>query len=131
RNAPHVWAGAILLKNSVTSRQFIKDWLECCKLPGMLQGVSKRPPYEGFVHHQHDEGILGVVAAKEIKNVHYIPIDNVFYSYMRMHRRKDNSYSLLGYTSSDMLGFEKKLLEKPIFKQIRKAIQYFSNERAD
>jgi hypothetical protein len=105
--SPHVWAGMILLKNSPKSRAFIKSWLSLCENPSLLMtgGKGKTPNQPNFSHHQHDEGILCAVAAKNRDKINFFPMDQNFYNHFKMHRRKKDDQSLLGDAFYGQYGF--------------------------
>jgi len=95
--SPHVWAGMLLLRNSPTSRAFIKKWQSLCENTHLLTAQpSKAPNQPNFSHHQHDEGILSALAAKHAAEIQYVPMDKTFFKYFKMHRRKKDDISLLG-----------------------------------
>lgn len=109
RNSHHVWAGIIVLRNSVASRKFISDWLHACEQTDLLLGVTKTENFPEFTHHQHDEGILGVLAARENAIVAFLPMDDTYRKHIHGHRRHSDDKSLLGFTSSQFSSPERRL----------------------
>ena len=126
RYGHHVWAGIVVIKNNFKSRKFIQDWLDAASDPDLLTGKNlKHPNYPEFLHHQHDEGILSVLASRDSELVQFVKTDKKFIDHFHTHRRKfDNqNMSLLGFTSMDLLRYERKMLNRPIIKQLRTMVQ--------
>lgn len=95
--SPHVWAGMLLLRNSPTSRTFIKKWLSLCEDSHLLKAEPSRLPNQSnFSHHQHDEGILSALAAKHAQDINFFPMTKEFFAHIKMHRRKSDVTSILG-----------------------------------
>lgn len=100
RQAQHVWAGILVLRNSEQSRAFIKEWLKYCEQDTLLRGDSFiEPNYAEFTHHQHDEAILSVLATREANMVNFVDIDPIFYEHFAVHMRKRNQESLIALMS--------------------------------
>lgn len=119
RYSHHVWAGILVLRNSKQSRNFIHQWLTLCKNTDLLTGRKQYSlPFPEFSHHQHDEGLLSVLAGKESENVSFTPMNATFFRYIHMHRRKDSKRSLIGYTSTQYHSIERKWLGAEITKTI-------------
>ncbi len=107
RNGHHVWAGIIVVRNSKQSRALIQQWLEYCEQNTLLQGkVLKVQNYPEFTHHQHDEAILSVLVNREAKVVNFVAMNDDFYSYIKVHRRKTSNQSLIAYISSRNIDYE-------------------------
>jgi len=122
RKGPHVWAGILVVKNTPEGRKFIKDWLDGCCDTDLVMGTNlKSSNYPEFLYHQHDESILSVLGSRETDLVKFIKMDKTFFEYFYMHRRKTaaQDVSLVGFTNMDLTRFERKLLNRPVIKQLR------------
>ncbi|HLD95852.1 MAG TPA: hypothetical protein VI959_04365 [Alphaproteobacteria bacterium] len=112
QKSPHVMGGLVFIKNTPTTRAFIKQWLDYCCDADLLTGRNqKEPALHGHSHHQHDEGILSVLAGRENNLIVYVPADQEFFKHIRMHRRKANTESLWPYTSDALYREEKYFLQ--------------------
>ena len=112
RYGHHVWAGILVLRNSPKSRAFIKTWLGLCQNEQLLKGVTfKSQNFPEFSHHQHDEGILSALAARESDKVAFFKKDcKEFESYIHFHRRKEDRKTLVGYVAHNFSHLQKRLL---------------------
>lgn len=83
--APHIWAGISVYRNTSAARQFVTKWLDYCQDPicnveneilnaGTLLEKSKFKPYPAFIHHHHDESIISVLYAKEPEGKYILPL---------------------------------------------------------
>lgn len=130
RYGHHVWAGLLIIKNNKSSRKFISDWLHACCNENLLKGSDlKYSNYPEFKYHQHDESILSVLGNRDADIVQFVNIDNYFHELFYMHRRKSDreDMSLIGFTNMRLMRFERKLLNRPILKQLREIITNFFN----
>ncbi len=119
RYSHHVWAGILVLRNSKQSRSFIEQWLRLAKNTDLLTGRKQHSlPFPEFSHHQHDEGLLSVLAGKESAQVSFTPMNASFFRYIHMHRRKDSKRSLIGSISTQYHSIERKLLGAEMTKMI-------------
>lgn len=115
RYGHHVWAGILVLRNSKQSRSFIEQWLRLGKNTDLLTGRKQHSlPFPEFEFHQHDEGLLSVLAAKQAALVNFISMDRAFFIHINMHRRKSNRRSLLGCFSIQYSGIERRILNAPM-----------------
>lgn len=120
REGHHVWAGILVLRNSMVSRRFIQQWLTLCQNSDLLTGNKQHSAnFPEFAVHQHDEALLSVLAAKNREKIAFLPIDKKFSRYMQMHRRKNNDISLLGHISIQYHYIERKLLNAKITKKLQ------------
>lgn len=111
-DAPHVMGGLLFIRKTPESVSFIQEWLRLCSNADLLTGRNqKKSPLPGFSNHQHDEGILSVLAAKQEAIISYVPVDQTFFSVIRMHRRKTDRESLLPYATDLLYRQEKKIIE--------------------
>lgn len=110
--SPHVWAGILVLKNTPKSRQFIREWLSLCKKPELLTGSDNSVPNQpNFSHHQHDEGILGAVAAVHSEDVYFQKMNKDFWTHFGMDRRKTPEKSMLMHVIPNLNKIQKKILK--------------------
>lgn len=60
---PHFWAGAILIRNSRTTRSLINNWLELCTKPNLLHPDSSIDyMFNGeLIGHRHDQSLLNCI----------------------------------------------------------------------
>lgn len=61
-----VWAGIGLYKACTSTIEFVKTWLETCKLPGILTDDPSvlGPELPGFQEHRHDQSVLACLVHK-------------------------------------------------------------------
>lgn len=57
----HVWAGAIALKKSQVSINFVREWLQLCEQPRLLGPITHFQHVPGFVRHSHEQALLSVL----------------------------------------------------------------------
>jgi hypothetical protein len=67
RDEPQVWAGAMVIKNSPTSRDFVLRWLAPFREDWNLvdDSPSSTPNHPLFVEHRHDQSILSILAYRD------------------------------------------------------------------
>lgn len=124
RNGPHVWAGMLVLRNSKQSRAFVSEWLKYCEQDTVLQGlIFNSPNHPEFTHHQHDEAILSVLVNRESDVVKFVPIDDIFYKHITVHRRKSNNPSLISLMSSQNIELEYVLQDSWPINKIRSLME--------
>jgi hypothetical protein len=69
-----VQASAIFFRISPTTRNFIKEWLLWCQMPGFIDdSPSKLPNHPEFAEHRHDQAILTCLAIKYHYRLHWWP----------------------------------------------------------
>lgn len=69
-----VQASVILFKVSDFSRAFVKEWLELCLVPGLIDdSPSQTPNHEEFREHRHDQSLLTCLAYKYNVSLHWWP----------------------------------------------------------
>jgi len=67
-------ASVIVIRNSEWVRGFIKNWLEWCTYPGLIDdSPSKLPNHPEFKEHRHDQAILTCIAIRERIDLHWWP----------------------------------------------------------
>ncbi len=64
-------SGFLILKNTPTSRAFIKEWLAACEVKEyLLDNVQDgKPEYSCLVEHKPDQAILGILAFKHREKI--------------------------------------------------------------
>lgn len=69
-----VQASVIIIRNTKFARDFIKEWLLYCQMPGFIDdSPSKSSNHPEFAEHRHDQAILTSVAYKHKIKLHYWP----------------------------------------------------------
>ncbi len=87
-NHTQLQASCIILKNTGFARNFIKEWLCWCMMPGFIDdSPSKLPNIEGFREHRHDQAILTNLAFKYKLQFHWWPVQ---YCLRYKHQYTDN-----------------------------------------
>jgi hypothetical protein len=67
-------ASVIIICNSESARQFVKQWLEGCCVPGWIDdSPSKLPNLPEFQEHRHDQAILTCWAIRNDIPLHWWP----------------------------------------------------------
>jgi hypothetical protein len=76
-DAFQVEAGVIAMRNCSKTRKIIKEWMEWCCKPGVVNDdASKTPNFDTFVDHRHDQSILTIE-----KVLHDIPTSSAIREY--------------------------------------------------
>ena len=116
RYGHHLWAGLLVLRNSLHSRTFIQEWLRVCQKTELLKTgrTHNAPSFPEFSHYQHDQSLLSVLATREAEAIHFMRMDPAFFKYINMHRRKDNRHSLIGCLSVQYRGIVRQWLDAEI-----------------
>ena len=100
-----VQASVIFFKVNDTTRNFIKEWLLWCQMPGFIDdSPSKLPNHPEFAEHRYDQAILTCLAIKYNINLHWWA-DHLWYesqryrwpedkypSMFKHHRKRNNEY---------------------------------------
>jgi hypothetical protein len=69
-----VQASVIFFKVNEATRNFVKEWLLWCQMPGFIDdSPSKLPNYPTFAEHRHDQAILTCLQIKYGYKVHFWP----------------------------------------------------------
>ena len=92
-----VQASVILFKNTQKVRDFVKEWLLWCQMPGFIDdSPSKLSNAATFKEHRHDQAILTCLQIKHGYKLHYWPAsyNNGLFDYPRLPEYKD-SYPIL------------------------------------
>lgn len=87
-------ASVIFIKVNQNTRNFVKEWLLWCQMPGFIDdSPSKLPNHPEFAEHRHDQAILTCIAIKYGYKLHYWA-DARWYSTQR-HRWPGDNYPLM------------------------------------
>lgn len=100
KHLKQVQASVIFIKVNQNTRNFVKEWLLWCQMPGFIDdSPSKLPNYPTFAEHRHDQAILTCLQIKYGYKLHWWPTayaehirvagDN--YPVMFDHHRKRNT----------------------------------------
>lgn len=67
-------ASVIFFRVSKRSKDFIREWLAYCQIPGLIDdSPSKLPNYPTFAEHRHDQAIITCLAIKYNIPLHWWP----------------------------------------------------------
>jgi hypothetical protein len=74
-NDKQVQASVIFFKVNQKTRDFVKEWLLWCQMPGFIDDSPSKIPnyYDGFVEHRHDQAILTCLQIKYGYKLHWWP----------------------------------------------------------
>jgi hypothetical protein len=113
KNFPQLWAGFMVFKNTQTSREFVKKWLDMCLNTNWLKGY-------GQGRHQHDQSLMGICFLQNQKGMHGVDAKE-FRNILKWHHRHKNEsdYGLLVYQKPGMHYFEHKAWRFPPLKWLR------------
>lgn len=101
-----VQASLIFFKVNQKTRDFVKEWLVWCQMPGFIDdSPSKLPNHPEFAEHRYDQAILCCLQIKYGYKLHWWP-DKLWYesqrykwpedkypSMIKHHRKRNNEYS--------------------------------------
>lgn len=103
-----VQASVIFIRVSQFAKDFIKEWLMYCQVPGLIDdSPSKVPNYPTFAENRHDQALLTCLQIKYGLKLHYWPAsyNNGAFFYDRLeqyqdtypaifnhHRKRNNEY---------------------------------------
>lgn len=66
-------AGILIIKNSLSSREFILNWLKACTNMNLISpSYSKNKQFKDFIAHREDQSLLSVLAYKNFGNIKII-----------------------------------------------------------
>lgn len=86
-----VQASVIFFKVNQNTRNFVKEWLLWCQMPGFIDdSPSVLPNHPEFAEHRHDQAILTCLAIKYGYKLHWWA-DHLWYESQR-HRWPDDKY---------------------------------------
>lgn len=74
KSIKQVQASVIFFKVNQNTRNFVKEWLLYCQMPGFIDdSPSKLPNYPTFAEHRHDQAILTCLQIKYGYKLHFWP----------------------------------------------------------
>jgi hypothetical protein len=89
-----VQASVIFFKVNQNTRNFVKEWLLWCQMPGFIDdSPSKLPNHPEFAQHRYDQAILTCLAIKYGYKLHWWA-DRLWYESQR-HRWPDDHYTAM------------------------------------
>lgn len=67
-------ASVVIFRNTEVSRKFVKQWLDFCQQPGLIDdSPSKEPNHPEFRENRHDQAILTCMAYRDNILLHWWP----------------------------------------------------------
>lgn len=93
RDAGHLNAAILAVKNTPYSRSFIKKWLEIGEISGIIDDTRSSEEYKEFVDHRHDQSILSLLYLQNANYIKHIPQEEYIGSVYH-HRRRNMNQSL-------------------------------------
>lgn len=64
-NAEDCWGGALLVKKTVNTTKYMKEWLDmCCNFEDITDTGSKIENHSLFCEHRHDQSLLSIILHK-------------------------------------------------------------------
>jgi hypothetical protein len=64
-NAEDCWGGAIIIKKSINSVKYIKEWLDmCCIYENITDSPSIAENSNEYIEHRHDQSLLSIILYK-------------------------------------------------------------------
>lgn len=89
RDATQLDASIIILKNSIKSKKFIKEWLEICTHEDLLTDLpSVSQEHSDFTDHRHDQAILTLLSYKYNDICEFMP-NNAYSKWILAHKRRN------------------------------------------
>ncbi len=90
-----VQASVIFFKVNEATRNFVKEWLLYCQMPGFIDdSPSKLPNYLEFAENRHDQAILTCLQIKYGYKLHWWP-DKLWYEGMKYRWPEDKYPAIL------------------------------------
>ena len=97
-----VQASVIFFRVNQKTRDFVKEWLLWCQMPGFIDdSPSKLPNFPTFAEHRHDQAILTCLAIKYGYNFNHwwptpysmhLPRTDQYPVLFNHHRKRDNEF---------------------------------------
>lgn len=101
-NEKQVQASVIFFRVNQKTRDFVKEWLLYCQMPGFIDdSPSKLPNYPTFAEHRHDQAILTCLQIKYGYKLHWWPTQysehirvpgDTYPVIFNHHRKRNNEY---------------------------------------
>ena len=62
RKSEQIWSGSIFFKNNNISKNFLKKWIDICKINHLIDDTpSKTKNINSFVEHRHDQSVFSIL----------------------------------------------------------------------
>lgn len=93
-----VQASVIFIHPTQKAKEFIKEWLCYCMIPGLIDdSPSKVPNYPTFSDHRHDQAILTCLQIKYGYKLHWWPASysNGAFIYDKIEQYKNDNYPVI------------------------------------
>lgn len=93
-----VQASVIFIRPTQKAKEFIKEWLCYCMMPGLIDDrPSKEPNYPTFSDHRHDQAILTCLQIKHGYKLHWWPASysNGAFIYEKIEQYKNDNYPVM------------------------------------
>lgn len=89
-----VQASVIFFRVNQQTKDFVKEWLLYCQMPGFIDdSPSKLPNYPTFAEHRHDQAICTCLAIKHGYKLHFWPTN--YSEHIRHTAQPEDSYPTL------------------------------------
>lgn len=90
-NLTQVQASVIFFRVNQKTKDFVKEWLLYCQMPGFIDdSPSKLPNYPTFAEHRHDQAILTCLQIKYGYKLHFWPTN--YSEHIRHTARPEDTY---------------------------------------
>lgn len=74
KESKQVQASVIFFRVNQKTKDFVKEWLLYCQMPGFIDdSPSKLPNYPAFAEHRHDQAVLTCLQIKHGYKLHFWP----------------------------------------------------------
>lgn len=92
--SPQVQASCIFFKVNQKTKDFVKEWLLYCQIPGFIDdSPSVLPNYPTFAEHRHDQAILTCLQIKYGYKLHFWPTN--YSEHIRHTAQPEDNYPTL------------------------------------
>ena len=62
RKSEQIWSGSMFLKNNEITKNFLKKWIEVCKIDNLIDDTpSKTKNIDSFIEHRHDQSAFSIL----------------------------------------------------------------------
>ncbi len=116
--APVIWAGLLIMKNTTITRRFIQQWLDYCQREELILPHTTFPNQR----HQYDQSLLGITYFKNPQHIALVNAEQVgFNNILRWHHRNNATVekdSLMLKLDNGIKGWERKIIDSAFFKKI-------------
>ncbi len=71
RKSEQIWSGSIFFKNNNISKNFLKKWIDICKINHLIDDTpSKTKNINSFVEHRHDQSVFSILG--KLNKIHLL-----------------------------------------------------------